>query len=146
MTRYSNILCATDFTPDSDRAIVRAMALARENGAKLTLLHVVDHFPVDCSNQWIAPENVDPKAFRLRKASEALASQVERVHGDDAEPEVVFTCADAGHEIIHYADEHHCDLIVIGSRVHEGAKEPFGSVAGNVLRHAHGPLEVVHVA
>lgn len=36
------ILCATDLTPVCDRVIDRALQLAREWGASLTVLHVVD--------------------------------------------------------------------------------------------------------
>jgi len=42
-----NILVAADFTPASARAARYAAMLARENKAKLTLLHVVDHKKLD---------------------------------------------------------------------------------------------------
>ena len=45
MKNYRHILCGTDFSPASDDACIPAMELARGSGAKLTLLHVIDHFP-----------------------------------------------------------------------------------------------------
>ena len=69
MKSYRYILCATDFSPYCDRACIHAAKLAKESGAKLTLLHVVDLFAVDRSNEEIAPEDVDPKVFRRKHGS-----------------------------------------------------------------------------
>ena len=41
-----NILLATDFTPNSDRAVARALSLAKETGASLYILHVVPLYPL----------------------------------------------------------------------------------------------------
>ena len=40
------MLLATDFTPNSERAIARALRLARETGASLYVLHVTPSFPL----------------------------------------------------------------------------------------------------
>ena len=63
MERYQNILCATDFSNHCRAAAERAADMAARYGAQLTLLHVVEYFPVDRSNVEIAPENVDPAAL-----------------------------------------------------------------------------------
>jgi len=73
MERYQNILCATDFSNHCRAAAERAADMARRYGAQLTLLHVVEYFPEDRSNVEIAPENVDPAAYREEKARESIA-------------------------------------------------------------------------
>ena len=42
MTVLGRIVCATDFTARSDLALSRAVLLARQTGARLTLVHAVD--------------------------------------------------------------------------------------------------------
>ena len=73
MKSYKNILCATDFSDFCTVAAERAAELARFYDARLTLLHVVEHFPVDRSNTDIAPEDVDPVRYHLEKARASLA-------------------------------------------------------------------------
>ena len=143
MNSYRIILCATDFSPFSDRACVRATKLATESGATLTLLHVVDHFPVDRSNAEIAPEDVDPKLFRERKAREELEAQTVRTGCTEAQREVVFSTHAAAHEIVRYADANGADLIVVGSHGHKGIGELLGSTAKAVHRHAACEVIVV---
>ena len=91
MNQFKNILCATDFSADSDRAVARALELAKQSGAKLTLLHVVEHFPIDRSNELIAPEDVDPAEFRRQKAEEALKAEAQRLEHPELHWEVVLT-------------------------------------------------------
>src|SRR5271156_6125499 len=40
--RFERILVATDFSPASDKAVKRAVALAGQCGCRLTVIHVVD--------------------------------------------------------------------------------------------------------
>jgi universal stress protein A len=143
MGQFKNILCATDFSADSDRAVARALELAAESGAKLTLLHVIEHFPVDRSGELIAPEDVDPAVFRRQKAEEALQAEAERIGHPELRWEVVTCLGGAGREIVDYAKVANCDLIVVGSSSHKG-KPSFWSVPGCVQRHASMPVEVVY--
>jgi universal stress protein A len=143
MKFYRNILCATDFSPFSDRACVHAANLAKEAGATLTLIHVVDHFPVDRSNEEIAPEDVDPKAFREQKAREELESQTIRTGCPEAGREVAFSTHPAEHEIVRYAGANGVDLIVVASHGHKGITALLGSTAKAVRQHAACEVIVV---
>jgi universal stress protein A len=143
MKSYRNILCVTDFSSFSDRACFRAAKLAKESGASLTLLHIVDHFPVDRSNVEIAPEDMDPKAFREQKAWEELEAQTLRVGCTEARREIAFSTHSAAHEIARHAAAKGVDLIVVGSHGHTGIAARLGSTAEAVRRHAACEVIVV---
>lgn len=143
MKSYRHILCATDFSKFCDNTCVHAAKLAKESGAKLTLLHVVDHFPVDSSNEEIAPEDVDPKVYREQKAREKLEAQTAYADCPEAEREVVFSTHAAANEIVRYAGANGVDLILVASHGHKGITEKFGSTAASVKHHAACEVIVV---
>jgi universal stress protein A len=143
MKTYRNILCATDFSSFSDQACAYATKLAKESGAKLTLFHVVDHFPVDRSNLEIAPEDVDPRAFRERRAREELEAQTARTACPEARAEVAFGSDTAAHEIVRYAGTNKVDLIVLGTHGYKGITELLGSTARAVRQGADCAVVVV---
>ena len=136
MKNYRHILCGTDFSAASDNACIRARELARESGAKLTLLHVVDHFPEDRSNEEIAPEDVDPKKFHEERSRIGLRDQARRIGHPEAIQETRFTTRSAAYEITHYAGTNDVDLIVIGSHAHSAIAELLGTTSGAVERRA----------
>lgn len=143
MAGYKQILCATDFSPHCRVAAERAVALARLLGAKMTLLHVVDHFPQDRSNKIIAPENEDPAAYRKEAARTSLAELVAELGCTDAAQEICFTTRAAKYEIIDFVEEQQVDLVVVASRAHHGIAGLLGSTA-NGLVHA-APCDVLVV-
>lgn len=136
MKSYRHILCATDFSPVCDLVYAYAAQLARESGAKLTLLHVVAHFPVDRSNEAIAPEDVDPKEFHEQRARMQLQAKVARIGYPETTPEVIFGARAPGHEIIHYADAHGVDLIVVAGHEHKGITARLISTVAAIRAHA----------
>lgn len=143
MKSYRHILCATDFSSYSDQACAQALTLAREAGAKLTLLHVVEHFPEDRSNEEIAPEDVDPKTFREQKARAELEQQATRLGCPEAHLEVAFSTHSAAHEISRYAGTGGIDLIVVASHGHKGISALLGSTAKSIQHHVDCEVIVV---
>ena len=141
MKYYRHILCATDFSPVCDLVYAYAAELARGSGAKLTLLHAVAHFPVDRSNEEIAPEDIDPKEFHEQRARMQLEAQVARIGYQETIPEVIFGARAPGHEILHYADAHGVDLIVVADHEHKGITARLIST-GEAVR-AHAACEVM---
>jgi universal stress protein A len=127
MEGYRNILCATDFSDHCRVAAERAADLARRYGARLTLLHVVEHFPVDRSNVDIAPEDIDPADYHRDKACSALADLAKHLRFAEARQEVRFCTQSAQHEILRHAKEHKTDLIVIASHGRHGITSILGS-------------------
>ncbi len=143
---YTHILVATDFSPVAEKAARRASELAMLTGGRLTLLHVLEHFPEDIPNYSIAPEDVDPEQFYTEKARaglEELRSNLGSKGGVTAVEIIVSTDVDvvvssysAGREISGYASQHNMDLIVMGIHGKRGFLGIAGSVATNVLHTA----------
>ena len=136
MIGYRNILCATDLSDHCRVAAQCAADLARCYGAQLTLLHVVDHFPEDRSNEEIAPEDADPATYRDRQARAALAELARTLGLESVTQAVLFTTQSAAREIVRYAEEQHTDLIVIASHGRHGITATLGSTAHSVAQAA----------
>jgi universal stress protein A len=143
MTSYQHILCATDFSPNCKVAAERALALAGVLGASLTILHVVDHFPEDRSNQLIAPEDQDPAAFRARAAQQAMQALVSALGCEDAAQQIVFSTKAAKYEIIDFIREARIDLVVVASRANLGLQHMLGSTASGLVHAASCDVLVV---
>jgi len=136
MNDYKYILLATDFSKPAKVAAKRAVKIAACFNAKLCLLHVVDHFPEDISNDWIAPEDQNPAAYmteRSKKALEQLSSQLEY---DNIETHIILSEYSAAHEIIQYAKQKKADLIVTGYNGKHGIAKVLGSTSNAVMHRA----------
>jgi len=143
MEGYQNILCATDFSDYCRVAAERAADMASRNGAELTLLHIVEHFPEDRSNVEIAPEDVDPAVFREERARASLVEFGKHLGYDKLVQEVRFSTHSAKHEIVCFAEQQNTDLIVVASHGHHGITPILGATAYGVTNGA--PCDVLTV-
>ena len=144
MNSYKYILLATDFSEAAKVAAKRAAEIATYSNARLCLLHVVDHFPEDAPNDWIAPEDHDPASYvteRSKKALEQLGSQLEY---DNIETHVILSEHSAAHEITQYAKQNKIDLIVTGYHGRHGIVNIPGSTSSAVLHRAECDALSVH--
>jgi nucleotide-binding universal stress UspA family protein len=160
LPNYSNILVATDLSPNSAQAFKHAVMIARRNNAKLHLLHVVPE--VDASMRTyisVILGNGRLDGFEKKHEQEAhalidsrLKSFAEEELGDHPEDlqrlekiEVVI-----GHpvpEILAMADEVNADVIVMGSHGKGVIEHTFlGSTAERVLRKSRRPVFVVPIS
>jgi nucleotide-binding universal stress UspA family protein len=144
-TITQNILVATDFSQAAEVALERAAILARQNHAKVTLVHVVEASP------W-APVKEDPETGHL-KVEEAVR---EKIHGElksladrmlqeaPGHKTALVLSKNAADGICHYAKKEGVDLIVISTHGRTGLGHLLiGSVAERVVRHAHCPVLTV---
>lgn len=131
MDPYRHILCATDLSADSRRACERAAAVAGCFDARLTLLHVVEYFPEDRSNDDIAPEDVDPQEYAERRVRERLAALARDAGCAEADLAVRFVSQSAWHEILDHASDQGVDLIVVSEHEHAG----LGTLVPTTARH-----------
>jgi universal stress protein A len=140
---YAHILIAADFSKEGAKAARRGAHLAHHYNARLTLLHVVEHFPVDRSNELIAPEDKDPAMYHQQHAQEALAQLAADIGWAYAEQEVVLSPRGAEHEIPRLAERGGADLIVLGSHGMHGLQTLLGSTADGVLPRTNCDVLVV---
>jgi nucleotide-binding universal stress UspA family protein len=140
-----HVLCPTDFSEFSERALRHAMAIARHFDARLTVLHVIPD-PLSFGAMLPYPACPDgPAAGVVRKqAAEALASFVapamlDRVRVTEEVREGV-----TWRQIREAARTLPADLVVMGTHGRGGFERlVLGSVTEQVLRHVDCPILTV---
>lgn len=129
-----HILVATDLTARSDRAMERAFALARETGAALTILHVVDdELPAAVADQLKAEAEAAIDRICMGPAARGVAPVDRRVaFGRGFE------------QILRAAEVVEADLLVLGLHRNESGRGLFtGTTVERVIRHGQVPVLVV---
>jgi nucleotide-binding universal stress UspA family protein len=128
-----HILVAHDLSARADRALDRAVILARQHATALSVLHVIDERMPDNADE----ETLAKKRRDLTAAVEAL------VPDDDLDVEIRIVFGQPFDEIRMAADETGCDLIVLGRHRQERCDERFaGTTIGRVLRGGICPVLV----
>ena len=131
MLKIRTILHPTDFSERSEFAFRLACSLARDYGARLTVLHVAEP-PMAVAGEGILwlPLAVDEQPPRerlqqLRPADPKVQVEHRLVEGD------------AAAEILRVAEETKCDMIVLGTHGRTGlGRVLMGSVAEQIVRKA----------
>jgi nucleotide-binding universal stress UspA family protein len=137
MLPIHHILFATDFSPLSEDAFRLACQMARDSGARLTILHVVPPPMAAYVGGVMTPE---PPRYTDEWA------QLHRMRPPDPDVPVDHLLAEgsAAVMILRVARERKCDAIVMGTHGRTGLRRVLmGSVAEEVVRKA--PCHVVIV-
>ncbi|MEP3439759.1 MAG: universal stress protein [Hoeflea sp.] len=130
-----NIMMATDFSERSDRALRRAILLARQLGAGITLVHVVD----DDQQRRIVEAERDAAETLLRQMGETLrdADQLE------CETRIILASPFAG--IVQAVEDGKPDLLVIGPHRRQVLRDVFiGTTAERTIRAVGCPVLMVN--
>lgn len=129
-----SILMATDLSARSDRALDRAVRLAHDHGADLTVVHVVD----------------EDLPASLADAQEAAAKQAVRQHtnaltaGDGPQISIEVVFGRAYVDILDMSEKVGAELIVLGVHREETVKDMFrGTTAERVIRAGNTPVLLV---
>ena len=138
------ILVATDGSPDSVLAALRAVELARAFGSELHLVHVVALSPpyhMVGARDFEGPSLYEEDTEWARELLDEQVGRIEEAGGKVAEAHLRRGEPDA--ELVSLAEEMGADLIVVGSRGSNPLKRlPIGSVSSSVVTHAHCPVLV----
>ncbi|OWT75654.1 MULTISPECIES: universal stress protein [unclassified Achromobacter] len=133
------ILLATDLSARCDRALDRAVVLAKERGVPLIALHVLESVPATASP-------AAPSWRRLSEDHRELARYRLGLDLDDPElsVEIHVESGDASDRIVELATRHGCSLIVTGiARDESLGKLLLGSTVKKLVRHVSVPVLVV---
>ncbi len=136
---YSRLLAAVDFEPNGEPVIDRAQRLRVLFGARLTLLHVLEHVPPapDYMPLGFGGDLPTPDDLGLEQELVDIACRQLDVLGERlgvAPVDRLVRVGPTSHTIDEVADEIAADLVIIGSHGRHGFLGLFGSTAKAVLR------------
>jgi universal stress protein A len=138
--RLKSILVPIDFSRISQKALDYAVPLAKQFGAKITVLHAIEPPPYSIDLTYLPMGDGFPVG-PMKNELDALAKET-------IDPgllkEVLVEIGTAFEVITNVARDSEADLIVITTHGHTGLKHVFmGSTAERVVRHAPCPVLVV---
>jgi nucleotide-binding universal stress UspA family protein len=143
-SRIRKILVPTDFSPHSDYALDYAATLAKQLGAKIVLLHVIDSMSYSVTDTFTVIEH--------RRALETTArTLLNNLRQDLVEKGLSVTTHLATgapyHEILKKSRQEKVDLIAMGTHGRTGVRHfLLGSVAEKVLRLSTCPVLTVPIS
>ena len=148
---YRNILVPHAGSGAGDEALKHAMGIAKDNNAKITVLHVVENIPIPLSLAHYERKKVTDNLTQIRsemkkemgKQLDAKAAEFEK-HGIEVNTVVVH--GDPVDEIVRIAAAEKCDLIVMAKRKKlTGIMRmlKLGSVSRKVLERVSCPLLLI---
>ena len=141
MFKLERVLVPVDFSECSKKALHYAIPFAKQFGAEIVLLYVVQpYIPV--------PEVTvaDPDLFldRMREGGEKDLAKLRDSIVDDVKVKTALRVGRPDFEIVRAADELNADVILLSTHGRTGLKRVFlGSVAEHVTRYAHCPVFIV---
>jgi nucleotide-binding universal stress UspA family protein len=138
------ILHPSDFSPASRAAFAKAIALAKQNHARLIVAHVLA--PVmPMADGYISPEAyAQMEAAGRRYGQKHLAALVAKAKKAGVGARALLLDGIVSDRIVRAAKSQHADLIVIGTHGRTGiARFVLGSVANRVVSHAGCPVLTV---
>jgi nucleotide-binding universal stress UspA family protein len=143
---YARILVGIDGSDPSVLALDEAVRLAKEQGSKLRILHVVDEGLVVSPN--VPSANLgESEPARLEQGRSILESARDRARKAGIEPETVLLeemTHQPGRHLVDQAAEWSADLIVCGTHGRSGVRRLLlGSDSEYVARHAPVPVLLV---
>lgn len=140
MLQPTRILVPTDFSPDSDKALKQALDIAKQNNAKVFVLHVIGKHIQQSVDVYSIDYRVveDMEAQIKNTAIEKMEKQLSKFpQAKEIEITANYRNGVAYEEILKEQEEKNIDLIVLASLGRTGlAKYLLGNVARIVLKEA----------
>ena len=146
---YRRIITAMDFSPHAQKALKRAVELARFYNASLSVIHVHEiMIPYDLyqddftgTTPAFSMYNMELDEQLFESARKRLNEMVSQIDYPDITVEVI--SGSPSSTIISYAESQKADLIVAGSHGHKGLARLLGSTANSIMHSARCDVLVV---
>ena len=141
---FTRIVCGTDFSEASLRALEWALSLAQEADASLTLVHALDFsgFP-GVDGMPVLPQD-DYRLSYERWAAERMKAIVPQAVREYCRIDEIVATGRPHQQLLQIAAERESDLIVLGSAGHGPIERAFiGSTVQHVVRAARCPVLTV---
>jgi universal stress protein E len=139
---FKNILCYTD-ADEKDGAIHRAVRLAIENDASLTLMHVIKPIPRALGTLTTIADAEELQRLVADDHREQLLTMASEYLDTGVPINVIITIGDAATEIVRQVIAEGHDLVVRAAEDLSPFRRLFGSVARSLLRICPCPVWVV---
>ncbi len=151
VTPYNSIVVAMDFSPHALKALKRAILLARDHGASVSVVHayqslaLYETYPDDLLGPSpampIYDQELDQQLFETaQRRLEEMVSEIDYPH---VSAEVVWGSPRA--TVISYAETRKADLIVAGSHGRKGIARLLGSTANGIMHSARCDVLIVRL-
>ena len=148
MLEFKKILCPTDFSRYSYKALAVAEGLARTFISEVIVLHVIAPVPLAAiSGTAVSGFNVALYTKELERSNrQELERVVDERFSSSTNVRSMMAHGNEADEIVGVAESENVDLIVIATHGMSGLKRLFmGSVAERVLRHTSHPILMIPV-
>lgn len=131
MATYRKILVAVDLSPEARAVLARACELRVHYRSELHLIHVVEPIVLGGDYDLVPVMPVEIEETLLQRAKGFLGTLVGEMNIADVRQ--IVEVGSVKHEILRFAEEQGCDLIVIGAHGRHGVATLLGSTANAVL-------------
>ena len=138
--KLKQILVPVDFSKCSEKALAYAIPFARQFGAELTLLYVLEpYLPVP----EMAATDVEAMQLQARKGCQQALAKIHESVPAGLVSKAELRLGNAPYEIVQAAKAFGTDLIILSTHGRTGLRHVFlGSTAERVVRHACCPVLV----
>lgn len=138
------IVCCTDFSENAEIAFKAALEMAEKYQAKLTILHAIPPVvnPLLTETELISP--YEPIQSFVSKIEDRMENEYGSRINETVDYEFAVLDGHVSSEILKYLEEHHIDLVIMGSYGLTGVGLVlFGSVAKRVAHKAPCSVMIV---
>ena len=152
---YKTILVPHGGTPAGDEAVRHAIHLAKNDSAKIILLHVIETSPIpatfalaESERQKLVADMESANNMLKKTMDEKLEEQIQKCKEKGVQAEKIVVVGDAAEEILKINLKKDIDLIVMAKRRKlKGLKKllSLGSVSRKVVEHVFCPVYLIDI-